>query len=154
MVARATNNIPYGWLECNGQTVLRADYPELFEYFNTQKYDGTHTLLSRYGSTNSSNFKLPDYREVALVGIGSNGTDSIPTHDAYTLGLFKDDCIQGHYHNFTMPTLGKYASIVNPGQVYADDTTGTFSTTDVKGARADVVTRGKRKGVMYLIKVL
>lgn len=159
--AKATNETPYGWLPCDGRSVLRADYPDLFEKFNTQTYDGTHTLLSRYGSADATHFNLPDFREVALVGIGTNGTDGISNHDAYTLGQFKNDEVKSFSGSFK--TVNRTA---------ADYTTGVFGATDGSsmstGQYADAlypykatfnigngdVTRGKRKGVNYLIKVM
>ena len=69
--------------------------------FNTQLYDNdpTHTLLSRYGEGDgTTTFNLPDYREVTLVGVGSNETDILnittQSHDEYTIGEFKDDQMQ------------------------------------------------------------
>ena len=92
-------DIPDGWLECNGQAVSRTTYQALFNKYNTQTYDGSHTLLSLYGTGDgNTTFNLPDYREVALVGAGQNGKDSIATHDVYTVGQFKDDSIKSHDH--------------------------------------------------------
>ena len=152
--AKATNDIPYGWLECNGQSVLRADYPELFEKFNTQTYDGSHTLLSRYGSVDATHFNLPDYREAALVGTGQNSGDSITTHDTYTLGQFRDDQLQDHKHtgyhyNASGSTISYYAVDVTGKKGYNSD-----YIQGVTGGRNGNVTRGKRKGVTYIIKVM
>jgi hypothetical protein len=149
---KSTNEIPYGWLECNGQSVLRSAYPTLFEKFNTQTYDGTNTLLSRYGSADSTHFNLPDYREVALVGIGTNGTDSIANHDSFNLGQFKDDQLQDHTHSFASNIVWN-----GSGGAYALGSSGglTQRTGNVtSGYRVNTVTRGKRKGIIYLIKVL
>lgn len=161
-------NIPYGWLECNGQAVSRTTYSVLFDKFSTQLYDDpssvqdpTHTLLSRYGEGDGTNtFNLPDYRECALVGIGSNGTFIIDNtnqaHEVHTLGEFKDDQFQGHSHysghqdrgeggNYNyMKWDGDYN---NPTKnIISDGTNGT--------PRYGTTTHGKQIGVMYLIKVL
>ncbi len=107
--------IPYGWHECDGSAISRTIYSELFNLFNTETYDDdpTHTLLSVYGvGDGSTTFNLPDYREVALVGVGKNTTnifDSTETdprtgqagtqnHDIYTVGYFGDDRFQDHMH--------------------------------------------------------
>lgn len=154
--ARATNNIPYGWLECNGQAISRTDYAKLFEYFNTQKYDGTNTLLSRYGTGDgSTTFNLPDYREAALVGIGQNSVNTIATHDTYTMGQYKDDQIQSHKHvgshyNGSGNTIAYYPVSINTTKKGYD----SDFIQGVSGARNGSVTRGKRKGVIYIIKVL
>ena len=154
---------PAGWLECNGQAVSRTTYAELFNLFNTQTYDGTNTLLSRYGiGDGSTTFNLPDYREVALVGVGTNGTDTIATHDDYTLGLFKDDHFQTHQHNIavngdTNYPLGygtEWSTSFANGIAKTATSRGIAIKTSSTGGRSTTVTRGKRKGVTYLIKVL
>ena len=149
--AKATNDIPYGWLECNGQSVLRADYPDLFQKFNTQTYDGSNTLLSRYGSADATHFNLPDYREVALVGSGQNSSDSIADHDVYTVGQFKDDCLQDHSHPLSARQNGVS---YNEGLEINGYTTWNKSTGGVQSARKSTITRGKRKAVKFIIKVL
>jgi microcystin-dependent protein len=151
---KSTNEIPYGWLECNGQSVLRSAYPTLFEKFNTQTYDGTNTLLSRYGSADSTHFNLPDYREVALVGIGTNGTDSIANHDSFTLGQFKDDQLQDHTHGITITTWaegGAGGPNISQGNISGNQ---EYNTCLIKFGRKGDVTRTKEKGIIYLIKVL
>ena len=157
--AKATNEIPYGWLECNGQSVLRTTYAKLFNKFNTQKYDGTNTLLSRYGYADSTHFNLPDYREVALVGIGTNGTDSISSdkHDNCTLGQYLGDRLGSHNHDFMLGSsateffeigsaYGSYALFPRVGDGYG----GAITIAN----EGEATTRGKRKGIVYLIKVL
>jgi len=56
---------PTFWLFCYGQTVLRADYPALFAAIGT-----TH------GSTDSTNFKLPDCRGRVKAGLDNMGGTS------------------------------------------------------------------------------
>ena len=165
--------IPYGWLECNGQAVLRSTYSELFTKFSTQLYDQTHTLLSRYGEGNGlTTFNLPDYRECALIGVGTNGTNTIVAHDVYTVGQFKDDQLQGHKHNdsghnhtfncgnwenessqprgsqaanwFTYRTELGYANLGLPTKY--DDNYGN--------PRTGTTTHGKQIGITYIIKAL
>ena len=67
------------WLECNGSQ------------FDTTKYPALYSLL---GTDH-----LPDLREVFLVGIGQNGTNSIGNHDVFTLGQLKQRALQNHYHS-------------------------------------------------------
>lgn len=78
------NNISDDWLECNGSTFDTTKYPELYNLL------GTNTL--------------PDLRESCLVGVGQNSTDSIATHDVFTLGELKDSQTQGHTHSFVQGT--------------------------------------------------
>ena len=137
----------------------------MFDFlFNTQKYDGTNTLLSRYGTGDgSSTFNLPDYREVALVGIGSNGTDTIDTHDSYTLGEFKDDSFKSHEHSVDNALHVTYA--YSSSNRVPTTGGGNYSLPPYAGSTSEVLVRwtgytggttthGKQKGVTYLIKAL
>lgn len=176
--ALSTKSIPYGWLEANGQAISRTKYAELFEEYSTQLYDTdlTHTLLSRYGvGDGSTTFNLPDYREVALVGVGTNGTVTIATHDEYTLGEFKDDQMQ----KITGSLYGQNAMYDGQGQSTCSAAGGAFymggggvtrsnisrsGTSSMRDTLLDSsrvtrtssinVTHGKQTGVTYLIKVL
>lgn len=165
-------NIPsYGWLECNGQSVLRTDYPLLFNYFNTQCYDDdpTHTLLEQYGYVDSNHFNLPDYQEVALVGVGTNVIDkakgTLATSDIYTVGQFKDDAYKTHAHdlNFGNTHWSDVAGSWEIGDcLKAMQFSGSVGYRKIKGFpnstdnsdNNSAVTRGKSKGVKYIIKVL
>ena len=146
-------DIPDGWLECNGQAVSRSTYAVLFNKYNTQKYDGTNTLLSLYGTGDgSTTFNLPDYREVALVGAGQNSKDSIATHDVYTVGQFKDDQLQAHTH-YASANAGGGAQVWGVVASSSGQTSG-WMTGDIRTGRRGDVTHGKRKGVKYIVKVL
>lgn len=81
---------PTGFLLCNGQEVAIADYFELYTVIGA---------LAECQSENEGMFKLPDLREVTLVGAGQNEKLSITAHDVYNVGEFKDDQMQGHKHN-------------------------------------------------------
>lgn len=61
----AGSSAPGGWLLCFGQTVLRETYPELFDVIGTS-----------YGSTDSTNFKLPDLRGRVAAGKDDMGGPS------------------------------------------------------------------------------
>ena len=62
----AVATVPSGYLECNGATVSRTTYAALFAVIGTQ-----------YGSTNSSNFKVPDLRGEFVRGFDNGrGADS------------------------------------------------------------------------------
>lgn len=49
-----------GWLKCDGRSLSRTDYPDLFEVIGTS-----------FGSNDSSTFKLPDTRGRVLGAIGT-----------------------------------------------------------------------------------
>ena len=95
--------VPYGWKECNGQEISRDKYNDLFKKFRTQHVSNTSTitLLTQYGAGDgSTTFNLPDYQETALVGVGENliNTTSIPNHETYSLGQFRNDAVKYHKH--------------------------------------------------------
>ena len=150
-------DIPDGWLECNGQAVSRTTYQALFNKYNTQTYDGSHTLLSLYGTGDgNTTFNLPDYREVALVGAGQNEADaaSIATHDVYTVGEFKDDCFQEHRHYMYSDGAGSNIYAAQVLTLKNGDVNYASGVGPVSSGRVRDVTHGKRKGVKYIIKVL
>ena len=139
----AASSIPYGWLECNGQSLSRTDYADLFTKIGTV-----------YGSADGDHFNLPDYRETALVGVGENGTDSIPSHDAYWLGQFKDEEFKQHSHGIPIGNAAagfglQFQSTYYEGQIKITSSVGENS----YGTGGDH-TRGKRKGVYYIIKAV
>lgn len=177
--AVALTTVPYGWLECNGQEVSRSTYAALFTYFNTEAVEVSEgdykTLLEIYGEGNgSTTFNLPDYREAALVGAGENDTDTIETDDVYTLGQFKDDALQNINGRFSMRNMQTNASATTGyidgcfSDTMYDSSASGIQSASSPGKRTEIkfnskyctrndadadVTRGKRKGVMYVIKV-
>jgi microcystin-dependent protein len=73
-------NAPAGWLFCNGASVLRADYPQLFSAIGV-----------RYGSVDGTHFTLPN--RLGRTGIGAAGTG-----DAVSTGGYRDSYIVSHNH--------------------------------------------------------
>ena len=59
-IAGSATLIDRQWLKCDGSTVSRAKFPDLFNAIGTL-----------YGSTSSTNFKLPDYRDRTMFGTGT-----------------------------------------------------------------------------------
>lgn len=73
IAAFGMNSAPSGWLKCNGQLVSRTTYADLFAQIGTT-----------YGTTTSSNFKLPDLRGEFLRGHDDGrGIDSNRTIGSY-----------------------------------------------------------------------
>lgn len=150
-----TDTLDYGWLACEHQSLVRADYPKLFDYFNTH-YIGAQKMLEIFGSADNDHFYLPDTREAVLVGAGQNASDIIATHDVYTVGKFRDDQFQSHVH---FAYLNNTAGQTPPAPMDYSITIGTkgYNGNLVGGprdSRAGAVTHGKQKGVKYIIKVL
>ena len=67
------------WLYCDGSTFDASLYPELYSHL------GSNTL--------------PDLRGMTLVGVNTNTTDNITSHDIYSLGNKKPASVQNHGHN-------------------------------------------------------
>lgn len=145
--AISSENIPYGWLPCDGREVSRTEYSALFNVIGTS-----------FGNGDTINtFNVPDMRECVLVGIGTRGS-GISTHDTYALGQFKDDQFQGHYHlgiqvgdsssaNFYKPNVIKESNPSNGNYIKQPINDGTNG-----NPRTGTTTHGKQIGVNYIIK--
>lgn len=140
---------PVGFLLCNGQEVAIADYPELYTVIGA---------LAECQSENEGMFKLPDLREVVLVGAGTNDSLSIANHDTYNVGEFKDDQMQGHKHSnrgqiSEGDSDGKYKAYVILNTRADNEMTGTPINDGVNGIpRTGSTTHGKQIGVTYILK--
>ena len=78
------------------------------------------------------------------------------------VGEFKDDCLQKHKHGLQMSKsevesqgwgLQMGGGFVDRPMVYTSIQSYYFNT-EFNGARNGDITRGKRKGIKYIIKVL
>lgn len=135
---------PKGFLLCDGAT------------YQTSQYPGLASVL---GAT-SDTFKVPDLREVVLVGVGQNSTFTISAHDIYTLGQFKDDRIQGHRHSWsgvenvwsTDPPGGVTFTSGAPRGPVGFSIGGPISDGTNGSPRIGTTTHGKQYGVNYIIK--
>ena len=138
---------PDGFLLCNGQEVAIADYFELYTVIGS---------LAECQSKNEGMFKVPDLREVVLVGAGTNDSLSIANHDTYNVGEFKDDQLQGHVHSYTSDFIRyegwtwhqsgeeRYGGHAKTSSPQSDGTNGT--------PRTGTTTHGKQFGVNVVIK--
>ena len=61
------NPMPDGWFECNGQSLSRTEYANLFALIGTQ-----------YGNDDSDTFKVPDYRRRVDIGQGGSQETGSP----------------------------------------------------------------------------
>lgn len=144
-----TNNVPSGYLLCDGRNTtgtvdeLQKNYPALYNKLRSNV--------------------LPDYRECAIVGIGQNSTNSMGAHDVFTLGQFKDDCMQNFSFSFDTgmgnpannTTWWNHTGSGNAhtgGSGYFGDGQIGFSLSSA--ARTGTITRGKRKGALICIKAV
>jgi len=139
---------PAGWLICDGRSLSKNDYFDLFK-----------VIGYNFGGSDST-FNVPDLREAVPVGIGENDTQTIEAHDVYTLGQFKDDQLQKHGHSFQQeggnPPSGVPINskiIFGGSQTSAKYNTNAIQSTSVIDARTGTTTHGKQLGVNYIIKV-
>ena len=147
VIGMYTTTVPTGYLPCNGAEYDTDQFPLLYAVLGTNK--------------------LPDLRECVLVGAGTNDTDTIETHDIYTINQFKDDQIQnitGETRNLGVTwTTGDSSGIVTTTAVGGYDFNGfgqgsnsygkiKMSFDASKVARTGTNTHGKQKGIFYVIK--
>lgn len=98
-LAGPTNPDPVRWLSCNGSSLLRADYPDLFAAIGTT-----------YGFTDATHFSLPDMRGRAAIATGT-GTGLTPR----ALG----DLVGEEAHVLTVSELASH-SHTDSGHVHSE----------------------------------
>lgn len=146
---------PEDWLLCDGAAVSRTTFSELFKVIGTSFGAGD-------GSTT---FNVPDTREAALAGVGTRAT-GVASHDAFTLGQFKDDQMQvitgragGSLRAYRTGTTDQEGALsLEAGAANAAGGSAAsfdyiaFNSANSPSARTGTVTRGKLLGVNYIIK--
>jgi microcystin-dependent protein len=145
----AGSSIPTGWLLCNGAQVSRSTYSNLFSAIGTT-----------YGAGDgSTTFNIPDIQETVPVGVGTRSS-GITTHDVFNLGQFKDDQMQGHWHELdgSNGTSGSSAavSVVSTKVINTVSSAGTIRSPTNDGTngnpRYSTTTRTKEMGLNYIIR--
>lgn len=73
LIAYAGSSSPYptNWLVCDGTSLLRADFPDLFAVIGTL-----------YGAPDATHFNIPDLRGLTLIGEGGGYTLATPVGEA------------------------------------------------------------------------
>lgn len=145
---------PAGFLFANGAAISRTTYANLFSIYG---------IVFGVGD-GSTTFNLPDLREAYPVGIGTRGSGVI-AHDAFTLGQFKDDQMQGHWHSIANESTP--ANTLRSGGIAATGAVNAtylgISGTEVKALdaitdgvngtpRTGTTTRAKGLGLNFIIK--
>jgi len=120
MTMFAGSSAPTGWLLCDGSSVLRATYPDLFTVIGTT-----------YGSVDGTHFTLPNWKGKAPFGVDSSQAEFTPIG---TTGGQKT--LQAHTHGYT-DTGHRHAlwSIAQEANVYTLG--GTSNRAILKGGNPD-----------------
>lgn len=152
IVAMATRVVPTGYLECNGNTVSRTNYADLFSKIGT-------TFGTGDGSTT---FNLPDLRGEFIRGFdsgrgidssrqfGSNQTESFKSHN-HKNGVCDDALGSGTSANVYGETLEGI-----PGTAEGRNQTSSGGLTNARqgftSTEGGVETRPRNVALMYVIK--
>jgi microcystin-dependent protein len=130
----AGNTAPSGWAICNGDTVSRTDYAELFT-----------AIGELWGvGDGSTTFNLPDMRGQFLRGLDTTeGVD--PDFATRIVGSSQVDEFESHTHTTTLYTNSTGA--VGGGQIWVG-----YQTVDT-GSTGGNETRPKNVAVNYIIKL-
>jgi len=114
-----------GWLKCDGRSLIRSTYPQLFSVIGTA-----------FGSNDNNTFKLPDCRG-RVVGVIGNGSGLTPR----SLG----DVVGEEKHTLTVGELASHSHTINdPGHNHSyinntnDQSVNTLTTQESAADNADL----------------
>ncbi|USP02861.1 tail fiber protein [Bartonella taylorii] len=89
----AMQEVPNGWLLCDGATYERKDYPQLFK-----------AIGDKWGKDSDTTFKVPDFRGVFLRGFDDGrGLDR-----SRKFADIQQDCLKSHTHVATIEEAGQH----------------------------------------------
>jgi microcystin-dependent protein len=155
LMAFAGATAPTGWLACQGQSLLRADYAALFAAIGTT-----------WGTVDGTHFNVPDLRGMFVRGTGTNATGSSSGAIGPSVGTYAADTYLNHSHTASSSDSGHVHSYLNPGGAVAGGSgasgnqvstnTGTgyanITTTVNTSTTGGTETKPKNYGVLYIIK--
>ena len=136
----------YGWMLCDGRTLNKLNYPELFS-----------VLGYLYGGS-GDNFVLPDYRGLFLRGTDAgSGMDPDAAKrmkangdgKSAAIGSYQCDALQTHTHTYQAVSL---AAVSQSGSAAAQTTTDKATSAPDSPAKTSSETRPKNISVNYIIK--
>lgn len=142
---------PADWLICDGQSYLRATYPDLFAALGG--------ALSPWGLPDGTHFRVPDFRGRSPIGIGpgtapgavSKVLGQLAGEETHTLTVNE---MPSHTHDFA--DVQPYNSGTKPsapgGQTSIDGSTSVISTTVGKGGGLPHTNLSPVTAVYVLIK--
>jgi len=132
VIMHAASTAPSGWLECDGSTVNRSTYPDLF-----------NVIGSTFGAGDgSTTFGLPDLRGEFVRGWDNGrGVDS-----GRSFGSFQADEFKAHSHGYTRPSD-------NQDDLDIGNQSASLSKTgDNTSTEGGDETRPRNIALMYIIK--
>jgi microcystin-dependent protein len=119
---------PSGWLLCQGQSVSRTTYADLFTALGG--------VSSPYGGVTSTNFNVPDLRTRVPVGLFSTDTDTDPSATDNRLNSLGKTGGE-KTHTLTQAQLPSHTHTVGRGASFGTSRVGSAAS---GGFRGDVVT--------------
>lgn len=146
--------VPSGWLECAGQSLLAASYPDLADVLG----------VSWGAADGVGEVRLPDFRGLFPIGAGTNNKAVTGIEDskgaAYNggaVGQYSEDTMQGHDHN-TGSALYGGGGVGWPGGSSGAVTTTRGVINDIAGlhgtARQSHMTKPASAAIRFIIRVL
>lgn len=145
----AASTPPVGFLECDGATLLRATYPDLFAVIGTT-----------FGTTDSTNFLLPDLRGEFVRGFDNGrGIDTGRVFGSAQLDAFQNITGQvGNGRGFSGPSSGPFSSSTGSGSPAGTGSAASgvrridFDLSNAPGARTAAETRPRNIALIYCIR--
>lgn len=143
-------SVPSGWLDCNGASLQRTEYPDLFSAIGTA-----------WGTASSAEFNLPDLRGRFLrgrdqgVGVDPDAASRTASNPGGNtgdeVGTVQADAVGSHTHSFSIPLGDNNNDNANPPSASNGALVGiTYSGTT--GGTGSTETRPKNAGVRFIIK--
>lgn len=111
--------VPAGWLRCEAQSLLRADYPDLFTAIGTT-----------FGSADGTHFALPDLRARSAVGYAEGATEYAL---GYMAGEEKHALIASENGQHSHVQFGFASGTTTPAQNIAGARTGSNTAVNSTG---------------------
>lgn len=145
--AGAADKVPEGWMICDGSSLSRTQYPDLF-----------NTIGTAWGSADASSFNIPDLRGVFLRGV-NNGENKDPNALTRTaikpggntgdmIGSYQSDMYKQHNHQQNHQGTGSLGQSQRGGGSMGVTASQTY--TRYSGG---LETRPKNAYVYFIIKV-
>lgn len=119
-----SNTIPTGWRLCDGSSLPRAEYQELFA-----------VLQTTYGYNDSSSFKLPDMRGLYVAGKGANSYNALNQKGGANTVALSVDQMPKHNHDTSTSTSDGNVTTNDPGNHTHQVPTGSSTTGTAGGAQ-------------------